>query len=46
MAKIAGGLGYAVAPDWQQGFLEVRCWPDGAATATPIPYVSGRLLTS
>lgn len=44
MARIEGGLGYAVAPDWQQGFLSVTCWPDGNATAAPVPFVNGRLL--
>lgn len=44
MAKIEGGLGYAVAPDWQQGFISLRIWPDGGVAVTPVPFVTGRLL--
>lgn len=44
MAKIEGGLGYAIAPDWQQGFVVVTVWPDGCASASPVPFVNGRLL--
>ena len=44
MARIEGGLGYAVSPDWQQGFLDLTVWPDGSHTARPVPFVGGRLL--
>lgn len=44
MARIEGGLGYAVSPDWQQGFLDLTVWPDGTHTARPVPFVGGRLL--
>ena len=44
MARIEGGLGYAVSPDWQQGFLDLTVWPDGSHTARPVPFVAGRLL--
>ena len=44
MARIEGGLGYAVSPDWQQGFLDLSVWPDGTHTARPVPFVDGRLL--
>ncbi len=44
MAKIQGGLGYAVDPDWQQGFVVVTVWPDGSATAVPVPFINGQLL--
>jgi hypothetical protein len=30
MCDVRGGLGYAVSPDWQQGFCTVSLWPDGA----------------
>ncbi len=29
MCRIEGGLGYAVDPDWQNGFVTVTVWPDG-----------------
>lgn len=29
MCKIEGGLGYAVAPDWQNGWATASIWPDG-----------------
>lgn len=44
MARTKGGLGYAVRPDWQQGFVVVTVWPDGNANARTIPFVDGRLL--
>lgn len=29
MCKVEEGLGYAVAPDWQNGFATADVWPDG-----------------
>jgi hypothetical protein len=29
MCQIQGGLGYSVAPNWQQGFSTAWVWPDG-----------------
>lgn len=29
MCEIQGGLGYSVAPNWQQGFSTAWLWPDG-----------------
>jgi hypothetical protein len=29
MCRIEGGLSYAVAPDWQNGFATATIWPDG-----------------
>jgi len=44
MCKIEGGLGYAVAPDWQQGFATAEVWPDGAFRLDLATYVNGTLL--
>lgn len=32
MCQVDGGLGYVVAPDWQQGFATAHVWPDGSFT--------------
>lgn len=29
MCKVKGGIGYAVDPGWQQGFVTAWVWPDG-----------------
>jgi hypothetical protein len=44
MAQIRGGLGYSVAPDWQQGFATARIWPDGFFSADLAKYVGGSLV--
>ncbi len=38
------GLGYAIAPDWQNGFVTITVWPDGSFHAEPAVYVNNRLL--
>jgi len=42
--QIDEGLGYANAPDWQQGAMLVKTWPDDDFTVAPIVYLPGRLL--
>ena len=37
------GLGYATAPDWQQGFATARVQPDGTFSAGLATYVNGVL---
>lgn len=44
MATTAGGLGYAVTPNWQQGFGVVQIWPDGYFACSNATYVDGVLL--
>lgn len=44
MCRIEGGLGYAVAPDWQNGFAVASIWPDGTFSADLATYVDGTLL--
>jgi hypothetical protein len=44
MAQIQGGLGYAVAPDWQQGFATARIWPDGFFSTDLAKFVKGNLV--
>jgi hypothetical protein len=43
MCLIKGGLGYSVAPDWQNGFATATIWPDGTFTAELATYVDGKL---
>lgn len=43
LAQVRGGLGYAVAPDWQPGFVAVRVAPDGNFTASFACYEGGVL---
>lgn len=43
MAKIKGGLGYTVNPDWQNGFCAIELWPDGRFKADLATYVAGDL---
>lgn len=38
------GLGYAVAPDWQQGFAVARVFEDGTFHASLATYVNGTLV--
>lgn len=44
MCEIAEGLGYATAPNWQQGFAIVKSWSDDDFTVAPVIYLPGRLL--
>ena len=45
MCQIGDGLGYTVEPQWTQGFLIVKSWPDSDDfTAAPAIYLPGRLL--
>ncbi len=44
LARIKGGLSYAVAPDWQQGYCTASIWPDGRFKLDLATYVGGDLL--
>lgn len=44
LAEARDGLGYAVAPDWQQGFCGLRIFPDGTFSASLATYVNGTLI--
>lgn len=44
MCEIEEGLGYATAPNWQQGFIIVKSWADDDFTVAPAIYLPGRLL--
>jgi hypothetical protein len=44
LAKIRGGLGYAVAADWQQGFATAQVWPDGMFKLDLATWTDGSLL--
>lgn len=44
MCKIEGGLGYAVAPDWQNGFATATIWPDGKFRIDHATYFDGTLM--
>jgi hypothetical protein len=44
MCEIDEGLGYATAPNWNQGAMLVKTWPDDDFTVAPIIYLPGRLL--
>lgn len=41
MAKIEGGLGYAVSPDWQNGWATASVYPDGKFKIDLATYVNG-----
>lgn len=43
MCRIEEGLGYAVAPDWQNGFATAEIWPDGTFKLDLATYVDGVL---
>lgn len=43
MCKIEGGLGYAVAPDWTNGFATAVIYPDGKFKIDLATYVNGSL---
>jgi hypothetical protein len=44
MCRIEEGLGYAVAPDWQNGFATAHIWRDGKFKIDLATYVSDQLL--
>jgi hypothetical protein len=44
MAQIRGGLGYSIAPNWQQGFATARIWPDGFFSCDLAKFVDGTLV--
>lgn len=44
MCRIEEGLGYAVNPDWQNGFAVATVWPDGFFSLDLATYVDGVLL--
>lgn len=43
MCRIEGGLGYAVAPDWQAGFATATVWDDGKFKLDLATYVNNKL---
>lgn len=43
MCRIQDGLGYAVAPDWQNGFATATIWPDGKFKLELATYVNDGL---
>lgn len=43
MCRVEGGLGYAVAPDWQNGFATAEIWPDGTFKLDLATFVDGTL---
>lgn len=44
MARIRGGLGHTVNPNWQQGFATATIWPDGFFVVEHAIYVNDTLL--
>jgi len=44
LALARGGLGYAVAPNWQPGFATAWLWPDGMFDVGLAKFVNGALL--
>ena len=42
--EISDGLGYALDPNWAQGAMLVKTWPDDDFTIAPVVYLPGRLL--
>jgi hypothetical protein len=43
LARIEGGLGYATAANWQNGFITARVFPDGTFSLSEAVYVKKRL---
>lgn len=43
MCRIEEGLGYTVAPDWQNGFATASVWPDGSFKIDLATFVNGVL---
>lgn len=44
MAKVRGGLAYAIQPDWQAGFATAWVWPDGRFRMDLATWVGDTLL--
>lgn len=44
MCRIENGLGYTVAPDWQQGFATAIIWPDGTFKPELATYLDNTLM--
>jgi hypothetical protein len=44
MCRVEEGLGYAVAPDWQNGFAVASVWPDGFFSIDLATFVDGVLI--
>jgi hypothetical protein len=44
MCEIEGGLDYAKAPNWNQGFMLVKTWSNDDFAVAPAVYFPGRLL--
>lgn len=44
MCQIKDGLGYTVAPDWQQGFATAIVWPDGTFKPELATYLDNTLM--
>lgn len=44
LARVRGGLGYTVAPNWQPGFVTVRLFPNGLFNIELAKYVNGVLI--
>lgn len=44
LAQVRHGLGYAQAPDWQNGFATASIWPDGQFNVQLAQWVDDRLL--
>lgn len=44
LAKVRGGLGYAVSPSWQNGFATARVWRDELFNASLAVYQDGALM--
>ena len=43
MCRISDGLGYTIAPDWQNGFATASIWPDGTFKLDLATYVNDTL---
>lgn len=43
LCKLQDGLGYTVAPDWQNGFATASVWPDGTFKIDLATYANGKL---
>lgn len=44
LARVRGGLGYAVSPSWQAGFAAASIWPDGTFKIDLASWINDRLL--
>jgi len=43
LSQVKGGIGYAVNPDWQQGFVTASVWEDGSFKLDLATYTDGAL---